>query len=45
MTVWSCLELILMAKFINLLIIKTSAIRKCVVEPKSPDNGDSTVSL
>ena len=33
----------LMAKCINLLKIKTSVIRKCVVEPKSPDNGGSTV--
>ena len=35
----------LIAKFINLLKMKTSVIRKCVVEPKSPDNGGSTVSL
>ena len=33
----------LMAQFINLLKMKTSVIRKSLVEPKSPDNGGSTV--
>ena len=33
----------LIAKFIKLLKMKTSVIRKCVVEPKCPDNGGSTV--